>query len=248
MSDKKDIPWHGGIDWAQDVKLDAFKVTKVESKPASMADTIICDQKVKEQIEEALRGDMVKLLDNAEKRVFAPGGHEITFPIKVMTVPGMDLSKAFLINPGQMSNMFSTPQYNAMYGPPNKNGDAYPLQAFGEAMQQYRAQHAMQFYQLPAQAIANVGAVSIGAISGLGSRWGPRVRADINERCEMCENSLICNTYDVCPVVCMGCKRRYFMHEDDVEVPTTQICLGFDWKKAKQDFQCNACVQKVLHP
>lgn len=82
------------------------------------------------------------------------------------------------------------------------------------------------------------------ALKNLG--WEPKVFADTNERCENCENALICSTEEVCPVVCAGCKKRFLLY-NDCEIETHQICLGFDWKEAKKDYQCDACAEKVIY-
>lgn len=185
-----------GVDLASEFKAEPVRV--------SLTDTIICEQRVKEKIEEALK-------DAAEKKAFPPGVQEITIPIKVMTVPGLDANEAYIIDPAALPRLTA----------PKKHAPFYFHHMLG------------------------IGVANKAAINNIGPKWRPLVRAEMNERCETCENSLVCKTEEVCPTVCAGCRKRFFMY-NDCEVETHQICLGFDWEKAKKDFQCDACANKVL--
>lgn len=235
-----------GVDWAAD--------PPIVSTP--LVDAIICDQRVKQRIEEALKGDVEKLKTDVEKQLFPPGVQEVTIPIKVMTVPGMDLSSAYLISPAATSPQRA--QYAAMsapFGGPNRNGDMFrpslhggmAAAAMGVAVGGMAGASAMMGASNPffAHSMAGVGIGNMAGIKGMGPRWGTPRFAEMGERCQTCENALICNVEEVSPVVCAGCKRRYFMY-NDCEVETRQICLGFDWEKAKKDYQCDHCAKRVI--
>ncbi len=222
-----------GVDWAADPPAESQR----------LVDAIICDPSVKKQIEEALE-------QTKKSAKNPPVPEEITIPIKIMTIPGMDASMAYLISPAGL------PRYNAtragQLGRPNKNRDVFPQSLFGGslgsmfggsaagAMQMQQQQQSPFFaYTLPGVGVANTAAIK------RINMWGTPRFAEMGERCQTCENALICNVEKVSPVVCAGCKRRYVMY-GDCEVETRQICLGFDWAKAKKDFQCDKCAHKVI--
>ena len=226
MTEKK---YFVGVDWASDPPFVSM----------SLVDAIICDQKVKQRIEEALKGDMAVLTDAAEKRVFAPGVQELTLPVRIITIPGMDLSSAFLINPASITPPeYTLPEYT--FNVQSMGATSQSIQSMITTLDKWKrdCQAPLYFSQVPGQAFFNSNAVKI---------WNPKVRADVGERCRSCENSLICNTEEVCPVVCVDCKRRYFMY-NEAEVETLQICLGFDWEKSKKDYQCDRCRMKIGLP
>ena len=202
-------------DWAHD------------QQKTPLADTIICSQDVKEQIVEALKGKTGP--------VDPPHVKETTIPVKVITVPGIDVNAALLIDVSKFRPKLT--------GHLNANGDLFSAEVMHNAVKKYEERFPMNnFYisRLPPLSVINKQAVSIGASSG-DVRWRPVVRADMGERCNTCENSLICKTEELCPVICAGCSKRYLIHKD-VEIRTYQICLGFDWENAKRDYQCDACV------
>lgn len=193
---------------------------RVEPKAVSMADTILCSPLVKEQIIEALKGKM-KPGDPLQPK-------EVVLSVKIMTVPGLDINKAYLIDPSRIS----------------KTLDRFPTPSMGSACQnEYIPFNPPQHTPWHAHSLPGIGIASTNQIR---PRWGLPVRADINIRCDTCNNSLTCNTVSVCPVTCASCKRHYFMLEDtEVEVP--QICLGFAWENAKKDYQCDACALRTLY-
>lgn len=224
-----------GVDWAADPPAESQR----------LVDALICDPKVKQQIEKALRDG---------KKSTKP--EEITIPIKIMTVPGLDTSEAYLISPGGMSSV-ARQMMGAQFGGPNRNMDMFPqsllggsaaaAMGMGAAAGGLAGASAMMGASNPffARTLPGVAVGNMAAIRGMNPRWGTLVFAEMGERCQTCENALICNVEKVSPLVCAGCKKRYFMY-NDCEVETHQICLGFDWEKAKKDYQCDRCAKRVI--
>ena len=221
-------------DWAYD------EPKKVSKEPPSLAETIVCSPETKAKVVEALKG---KTAGHSSP----PQPVEVTIPIKIMTVPGLDINKAFLIDPSMMSRDVFVPiqQYRAtsvLPGQPNSNGDVYGVSSIPSA---YPLK--MQNMMLPGKSTftANISSVSMGASMSSGPPPRPTERADMNIRCEKCENSLVCATKEVSPVTCNECKRRYFMCDHE-EVDVHQLCLGFDWEEKRQHFQCDDCLRQTM--
>jgi hypothetical protein len=225
MSKKKD--YFIGVDWAADPPAESQR----------LVDAIICDPSVKKQIEKALE-QTHKSVKNP------PSPEEITLPIKIMAVPGLDASSAYIISPGGLAPTLRA-QMQATY---DRTAAQYRAMSMGAAVGGMLGASAMMGAQRQApffvHALPGVGVGNAAAVKNI-NPWGPKVFAEMGERCKTCENALICNVEKVCPVVCAGCKGRYFMY-NDCEVKTHQICLGFDWEKAKKDYQCDRCAKMVL--
>jgi len=178
-------------------------------------DTIIREQNIKQRIHAALCSKEGKAQEIS-------GIREVTVPIKVMVIPGIDVGLARIIDPTIGPRTLCTEDIPTVdIQIPNASND---------------------WFTLSFPPVFVTGALGGGAIGSStdGDTYYTAI-ADTGIRCEKCINSLACSTGPVEFMTCRECKRRYIRY-NKVDSKASQLCLGFDWRHSLKAYTCDECL------